>query len=187
MAQGYNHYLNPGRPRLEVEHVGALHAGVEDLRGAQVVALLAPHDLAAAPHARERAAPRHVHHQRPVLVRRAVDLLARPQKQHLRMQTLEPCIYKPRTSFQYSSGERLTSLAHRDRTCASGQLCIGSLRVAVFPLACPKIPPRPSSLLQQSVAILAHAQVQHSSCMAWLRCGRFLQVECKSWVNWFEV
>lgn len=68
---------------LEEEHVSALHAGVEDLRGRHLVLLLAPHDGAAPLDARQIVDTRDVHDQRPVLVSVGVDLVAGPQEAHV--------------------------------------------------------------------------------------------------------
>ena len=74
------------RARLEEEDVGALHAGVEDLRRAEVVRLGAAHDLRAAQHALQAEAARDAQQQRVVLMRRRVHLLSRAQEVHLRAQ-----------------------------------------------------------------------------------------------------
>ena len=60
---------------LEEEDVGALHAGVEDLGGGQLIGLVATHDLRAADDALDVVLAGNVHDQGPVLVRALVDLL----------------------------------------------------------------------------------------------------------------
>ncbi len=69
--------LSPSTTYLKEEDVGALHAGVEDLRGAHLVGVAATHDLPATHDALHVVAPRDVHDERPVLGRMLVDLLGR--------------------------------------------------------------------------------------------------------------
>mmetsp|Transcript_59867 Transcript_59867/g.105264 ORF Transcript_59867/g.105264 Transcript_59867/m.105264 type:complete len:262 (-) Transcript_59867:365-1150(-) len=69
--------------RLEEEHIGALHARVENLRGTHFLGILAPHDGAAALDAGEVVHTGHVHHQTPVLFGVRVDLVGGPQKAYV--------------------------------------------------------------------------------------------------------
>ena len=68
---------------LKEEDIGALHAGVEDLRGAHLLGVLAAHDGAATLDARKVVDAGHVHHQAPVLLRVGVDLVRGPQEPHV--------------------------------------------------------------------------------------------------------
>lgn len=72
-----------GVPNLQEEDVCALHAGVEYLGCAEVIALLAAHDLCALLYPVEVEAAGNVQHEGIILVRVAVDLLASIQEQHL--------------------------------------------------------------------------------------------------------
>ena len=60
---------------LEEEDICTLHARVEDLRGGQVVRLIAPHDLLAPDDAPQLVLAGDVHHQAPVLAGSAIDLV----------------------------------------------------------------------------------------------------------------
>lgn len=77
LPPGRCHAPSCSRHHLEEEDVGALHAGVENLRGAELIRLIAAHDLGAADDALQVVLPRNVHHQRPVLIGTLVDLLCR--------------------------------------------------------------------------------------------------------------
>mmetsp|Transcript_5287 Transcript_5287/g.15170 ORF Transcript_5287/g.15170 Transcript_5287/m.15170 type:complete len:333 (-) Transcript_5287:452-1450(-) len=68
--------------RLQEEDVCALHAGVEDLRRRHLALAGPPHDLAAACNTLHGVAPRHVHHQWPILCSSTVDLLRGGQELH---------------------------------------------------------------------------------------------------------
>ena len=63
-------------PHLKKEDVSALHAGVEYLGSRHFLGVRAPHDLAAPHDALHVVVPRHVHHQRPILRRPLIDLIA---------------------------------------------------------------------------------------------------------------
>jgi len=66
------------KPYLEEEHIGTLHARVEDLRRAHFLRVLATHNGAAALDAGQVVHARHVHHQAPVLLGVRVDLVRGP-------------------------------------------------------------------------------------------------------------
>lgn len=66
--------------RLQKKNVGGLHARVENLRGGELLAVLAAHDRAAARDARHVEAARNVHDAQPVLVGARVDLVAGPEE-----------------------------------------------------------------------------------------------------------
>ena len=70
--------------RLEKKYVGGLHARIKDLRGRQLLSLLAAHDSAASHNARHIVAASNIHDAEPVFVCVRIDFVARPQKLYVR-------------------------------------------------------------------------------------------------------